>query len=156
VYTATYLFFNEILSRNKMYNFTILPKLVTAFRGPANLDLSLTAMYIRNYTDPDSGMSNCFVQWQYQGYGKLKVRAGKKLYLALIYNYYILAPGNFFQTMDCYANLAVNQSWTISLTGHNLFNTPSIEQRQFTVNSISMQRYELVDRYMMLKVQWSF
>jgi hypothetical protein len=97
-----------------------------------------------------------FDLWQYQGYGKLKVRAGEKIYLAAMYNYYLLAPRNFFNTMDLYANFSLNGAWTFSATVHNLFNASSIVQRQFSVNSASEQRYELVDRYLMIKVQWSF
>jgi hypothetical protein len=58
--------------------------------------------------------------------------------------------------MDLYANFSLNKAWTFSATVHNLFNAPSIIQRQFSVNSVSEQRYELVNRYLIIKAQWSF
>jgi hypothetical protein len=58
--------------------------------------------------------------------------------------------------MDIYSNFSLNQSCTFSATLHNVFNASSIVQRQFSVNSVSEQRFELVDRYLMIKAQWSF
>ena len=139
-----------------MINFSFQPKAVTSFKAPVNLEASFTAMYSRNLTIPENGAGSRFELWQYQGYGKLKLQAGKKIYMAAMYNYYILAPRDFFQTMDLYANFSFSQTWTISGTVHNLFNASSIVQRQFGVNSVSEQRYELVDRYLMIKVQWGF
>lgn len=156
VYSANDLVFNEILSRNKMINLSVQPKAVTSFKAPVNLEASVTAMYNRNLTIPESGDGSRFELWQYQGYGKLKIQAGKKMYMAAMYNYYILAPRDFFQTMDLYANFSFSQAWIFSAAVHNLFNASSIVQRQFGVNSVSEQRYELVGRYLMIKVQRSF
>jgi hypothetical protein len=114
------------------------------------------AMYIENYTIPESGEENRFTAWQCQGYGKLKIKAGKKLYMAAMYNFYILSPKNFFHTMDLYTSLSLNQALNFSLTVHNLFNASTIVQRQFAVNSISEQRYEMVNRYLMVKLQYDF
>jgi hypothetical protein len=113
-------------------------------------------MYVLNKTIPETGTISHFNLWQYQGYGKVKIRAGEKIYLAAMYNYYLLSPQNFFNTMDLYANFSLNQAWVFSATVHNLFNASSIVQRQFGVNSVSEQRFELVDRYLMIKAQWSF
>ncbi len=156
VVSASDLVFNEVLSRNKMNNFSIQPKVVTAFKFPVNLEASLAAMYMLNETIPETGTISRFSLWQYQGYGKLKVRACEKIYFAAMYNYYLLAPRNFFNTMDLYANFSLNKSWTFSATLHNLFNASSIVQRQFSVNSVSEQRYELVNRYLIIKAQWIF
>jgi len=156
VVSASDLYFNEVLSRNNMKNFSILPKLVTAFKFPVNLEASITAMYILNKTIPKTGTISRFNLWQYQGYGKVKIRAGEKIYLAAMYNYYLLSPQNFFNTMDLHANFTLNNAWVLSATVHNLFNASSIVQRQFGVNSVSEQRFELVDRYLMIKAQWSF
>lgn len=156
VFSASDLIFNEVQSRNSMYNFSIMPKAVTAFKFPVNLEASITAMYMLNKTIPQTGTISMFNLWQYQGYGKLKVRAGEKIYIAAMYNYYLLAPRNFFNTMDLYANFSLHKAWTLSVTVHNLFNASSIVQRQFSVNSASEQRYELVNRYLMIKAQWSF
>jgi hypothetical protein len=156
VVSASDLFFNEVLSRNSMKNFSIQPKVVTAFKFPVNLEASITAMYVLNKTIPETGTISRFNLWQYQGYGKVKIRAGEKIYLAAIYNYYLLSPQNFFNTMDLYANFSLNKAWIFSATVHNLFNASSIVQRQFSVNSVSEQRFELVDRYLMIKAQWSF
>jgi hypothetical protein len=156
VVSASDLIFNEVRSRNYMNNFSILPKMVTAFRFPVNLETSITVMYILNKTIPEAGTINRFEVWQYQGYGKVKVRAGEKIYLAAMYNYYLLAPGNFFNTMDLYASFSLNKAWTFSASVHNLFNASSIVQRQFSVNTVSEQRYELVERYLMIKANWSF
>ncbi len=76
--------------------------------------------------------------------------------MATMYNYYVLSPKNFFHSMDLYASYSLNQAWNFSLTVHNLFNASSIVQRQFAVNSISEQRYDLVERYLMVKMQWNF
>jgi hypothetical protein len=156
VYTATTLIFNETVSTNKMRNFSIQPKAVTAFKFPVNLEGSFTSIYVLNSTIPESGETSLFDLWQYQGYGKLKIRVGKKFYMAAIYNYYVLAPRNFFQTMDLYTNITVNKAWVFSLTVHNLFNAAEIAQRQFAVNSITQQRYVLVGRYLLFKAQWTF
>jgi outer membrane receptor protein involved in Fe transport len=156
VYASNRIIFNNVPSKNKMFNISLQQKAVTAFRNPVNLEAIITAIYVLNATVPVSGESSFFNLWQYQGYGKMKVRAGKKLYTALMYNYYILSPGNFFHTMDLYANLEVNKAWIISLTAHNLFNVSTIEQRQFSVNSIAEQRYELVGRYLLIKFQFTF
>jgi hypothetical protein len=156
VFSASDLLFNEVLSRNSMSNFSIQPKLVTGFKFPLNMEASITAMYLQNKTIPKAGIINQFNLWQYQGYGKIKVRAGENFFLALMYNYYLLAPGSFFNTMDLFANFSLNKSWTFSATIHNLFNASSIVQRQFSVNSVFEQRYELVDRYLMIKAQWIF
>lgn len=156
VYSANQLIFNNIPSRNAMRNISFQPKAVTAFVFPVNLEAMFTAMYIENSTIPESGEDSRFTVWQFQGYGKLKIKAGEKLYIAAMYNYYVLSPKNFFHTMDLFASLSLNQAWNFSLTVHNLFNASSIVQRQFGVNSISEQRYDLVERYLMVKMQWNF
>ena len=156
MYNATSLTYNEIISRNKMYNISIQPKLVTAFKGPVNAEASMTGMYTRNKTVPETGTASDFELWQYQGYGKLKVKPGKKAYLAAMYNFYILSPKNFFHTMDLYTNYILNQAFAFSFTVHNLFNSSTIVQRQFGVNSIAEQRFGLVERYLLMKVNWTF
>ncbi|MGL6268253.1 MAG: hypothetical protein ACRC2O_10000, partial [Chitinophagaceae bacterium] len=148
VVSASDLLFNEVLSRNSMKNFSIQPKVVTAFKFPVNFEASISAMYVLNKTIPETGTISRFNLWQYQGYGKVKIRAGEKIYLAAMYNYYLLSPQNFFNTMDLYANYSLNKDWIFSATVHNLFNASSIVQRQFGVNSVSEQRYALVDRYL--------
>lgn len=156
VFTTNQIIFNNVPSRNIMRNVSFHPKAVTAFLFPVNLEATLTAMYIENSTIPENGESSQFKVWQYQGYGKLKIKAGKKLYMAAMYNYYLLSPKNYFHSMDLYASHAINQAWNFSLTVHNLFNSSTIVQRQFAVNSISEQRYDLVKRYLMVKMQWNF
>ena len=113
-------------------------------------------MYILNKTIPEAGAISRFNLWQFQGYGKIKLRVSDKIYVASMYNYYLLSPGNFFNTMDLYANFSLNSAWVFSATVHNLFNASSIVQRQFGVNSVSEQQYELVNRYLMIKAQWNF
>ena len=156
VYSLNQLIFNNVPSRNTMRNFSFQPKAATAFTFPVNLEAMFTAMYIENSTIPESGESSRFKVWQYQGYGKLKIKAGKKIYIATMYNYYVLSPKNFFHSMDLYASLTVNHDLNLSLTVHNLFNAASIVQRQFAVNSISEQRFDLVGRYLLVKMMWSF
>jgi hypothetical protein len=156
VFSINQLKFNNIPSRNTMRNISFQPKAVTAFIFPLNLEAMFTAKYIENSTIPESGEESMFTAWLYEGYGKLKIKAGKKLYMAAMYNFYILSPKNFFDTMDLYANLSLNQALNFSLTVHNLFNSSSIVQRQFAINSVTEQRYELVKRYLMVKVQWNF
>ncbi|MGL6266462.1 MAG: hypothetical protein ACRC2O_01000, partial [Chitinophagaceae bacterium] len=129
---------------------------VTAFKFPVNFEASISAMYVLNKTIPETGTISRVYLWQYQGYGKMKVRTGKKIYTALMYNYYLLSPENLFHSMDLYANLEVNHVWTISMTIHNLFNTSTIEQRHFAVNSKAEQLYELVGRYLLIKAMISF
>ena len=141
VYSSNKLIFNNVPSRNNMRNFSFQPKAVTAFSFPVNLEAMFAAMYIENTTIPETGASSRFNVWQYQGYGKMKIKAGKKIYLATLYNYYVLSPKNFFHSMDMHASFSLNQSWNFSLTLHNLFNSSSIVQRQFGVNSISEQRF---------------
>ena len=156
VYSSNQLIFNNVPSRNAMRNFKFQPRAATAFTFPVNLEAMFTAIYIENSTIPESGESSRFKVWQYQGYGKLKIKAGKKIYMATMYNYYVLSPKNFFHSMDLYASLSLNQVWNFSLTVHNLLNSSSIVQRQFGVNSISEQRFDLVERYLLVKVQWNF
>jgi len=156
VYSSSRLIFNNVPSRNAMRNISFQPKVVTAFSFPVNLEAVFAAMYIENTTIPETGEGSRFNVWQYQGYGKMKIKAGKKIYLATMYNYYILSPKNFFHSMDLYASYSLNQAWNFSLTVHNLFNASSIVQRQFAVNSISEQRFDLVERYLMVKMQWNF
>ena len=156
VYSSSLLIFNNVPSRNAMRNISFQPKAVTAFSFPVNLEAVFAAMYIENTTMPETGEGSRFNVWQYQGYGKLKIKAGKKIYMAAMYNYYVLSPKNYFHSMDLYASYSLNQAWNFSFTVHNLFNASSIVQRQFGVNSISEQRYDLVGRYLMVKMQWNF
>jgi hypothetical protein len=156
VYSSNRLILNNIPSRNAMRNISFQPKAVTAFTFPVNLEAMFTAMYIENTTIPETGEGSRFNVWQYQGYGKMKIKAGKKIYMAAMYNYYLLSPKNFFHSMDLYASYSLNKIWNVSFTIHNLFNASSIVQRQFGVNAISERMYELVNRHFMTKLQFDF
>jgi hypothetical protein len=148
--------YNKEPSWNRTGNLRIHPRWVSAFRSKFNAEFAITAQYTRNTTVPDKGQPSIFYQWQHQGYAKLKLALSEKLFAALQYYGYRLSAGNYFGSMDLYSKWNISSAWSLALYGHNLLQSRVIEQRQFAVNTQSVQSFVLVNRYVMARVQWQF
>jgi hypothetical protein len=150
------LVFNDEPGVNRMGNARFQAGWVSAFRGIFNAELSLAGWYTRNATFPDNGEDGVFSQWQYQGLARLRARFSDKLLATCLYNGYVLFTNNYFQSLDFHMKWTLNRSWSFSLNGHNLFGSSQIVQRQFYPNSKSVKAYQLVERYVLARVQWQF
>lgn len=150
------LLFNGIQSRNHSRSLGLQQKILTAFKGPVNLEASFKETVLRNSTIPASGLGSSFSQVQYEAHGKLKINTGKIFYVALLYNHYLLAKGSHFHSMDMFVNLQTTGPVQFSLTASNLFNSTSLWERSFSVNSLVDNRVSLVGRYILFDVRFTF
>lgn len=148
--------FNEMPARNLSGNISLKQKMITAFAGPINLELSVTGSRLNNKTIQSSGSSNTFHQWQYEAHGKLKMNPGKRSYTALVYNLNSLSPKNFFHSMDLFFDIQTAGSLHFSITARNLFNATSLWKRSFSINSYTENQVALVGRYVLFEVRFDF
>ncbi len=152
----TNMIINGLSSNNNMSTTRLMGKMITALKWPVNVELFGTAMYVRNKTRPVNGDWIAQEFWQYQASSKVKVQLSDKLYIAVLYQYRQLAKPSRFQTMDLFGQYIVGPSLRFSVNVHNLFNSPALVQQFVTASQYGEQRFELMKRYVLLKVDWSF
>jgi hypothetical protein len=147
---------NGLRSNNDISTTRLVGKMVTGLKWPVNVELSGTALYVCNKTRSVNGEWIAQEFWQYQASSKVKVQLSEKLYLAALYQYRQLATPSRFQTMDLFTQFIINPAVRVSLNAHNLFNSPALVQQFVTASQYGEQRFELMKRYFLFKVDWSF
>jgi hypothetical protein len=147
---------NGLSTNNHVSNIKLIGKMITGFKWPLNLELSGAALYTQNKTRAIKGEWMVRSFWQYQASSKLKMQFSEKLYVAAVYQYMQFAKPNSFQTMDLFAQYIINSSVRFSVNAHNLFNSPALVQQFVTASQYGEQRFQLMKRYFLFKVDWSF
>lgn len=148
--------FNGVSTENRSSQFSAEPKFSSAFKGKVNAEGSFRLTYTLNRSIPEAGLASDFTQWQYQGSAKLKLRMSSRIYGALQWMAYRLAPGSVFMGGDLYLKWNPAPAWSVALYGHNLLQQGRIEQKLLAPNSISIQGFDLVSRYGLLRVAVQF
>jgi hypothetical protein len=131
-------------------------RLISAAPFPVNIELSYMANRITNRISTISGSDMGARQWQHISMARLKSRFAEKVSTTILYAYRILQEGNVFQTIDLYARWKASNSFSFSLTGHNLTDARMLALRSLYMNATTDQRVSLVGRYILLGLEWSF
>ena len=148
------IYINNILKDNILNSASTQFKWITAFPLPVNIELSARVSYFENYTVTQANIKNQLSQ--YQGYGKMKINFSQRFYSSIFYNYYLLATNNSFKKIDIYAVIKATKNCSISLTVHNLLNTSKIEQKTISPTSTDINEFQLIQRYFLGKISFSF
>jgi hypothetical protein len=148
------IFINSVLKDNIYNSAGTQIKWITAFPLPVNIELSARGSYFENYTAGQTTKKNKL--WQYQGYGKVKINFSQRFYSSIFYNYYVLTTNNSFKKVDMYAVFKASKKCSISITVHNLLNTSKIEQKTISATSIDINEFQLIQRYFLGKISFSF
>jgi hypothetical protein len=147
---------NGLSTNNNVSNIKWIGKMITGFKWPVNFELSGAALYTQNKTRAVKGEWIVRSFWQHQASSKLKMQFSEKLYIAAVYQYMLFAKPNRFQTMDVFGQYNINSGVRISFNVHNLFNSPALVQQIVTASQYGEQRFQLMKRYFLFKVDWSF
>lgn len=147
---------NGLSTSNSVSNLKLIGKMITGFKWPVNLELTGATLYTQNKTRAIKGEWIVKSFWQYQASSKIKMQFTEKIYIAAVYQYLQFAKPNSFQTMDVFGQYIINSSVRLSVNVHNLFNSPALVQQFVTASQYGEQRFELMKRYFLFKVDWSF
>jgi hypothetical protein len=145
--------FDGLATQNQVMQIRVEPMFTTAMKGFLNAEGSLVFTYSTNRSSPEKGTSTVFSQWQQQGYFKLKARISTTLYIAAQYNGYRLSRDSYVQGLDAVVRWSPKGVWSFTVTGHNLLQVRSVQQRSFGVNSQSLNGFALVGRYLFARVE---
>ena len=74
----------------------------------------------------------------------------------MVYQYVQFAKPSIFQSIDIFGNYQLNERFRFSLNVHNLLNSQSLIQQFVTPNQYGEQRFRLMKRYLLFKIDWSF
>ena len=129
-------------------NYSLESRLSTGFKIPFNIEIRATITGFRGSWN--GGPSN--LNQQYTINQKLKWTIGKKAYSAIAWNYSVLSSGNSFNGLDLFLNWHINPMFNVSLKGTNLLNTAVVAEKFVTPYTFSISEYQLVRRYVLLRV----
>jgi hypothetical protein len=147
---------NQAPGRTDLNQLSFQLKVISAYMFPLNTEFTFSPGWIRQETTAGGtgALESSF--WQYSGYGKIRLILKRGLQASLVYNYYRLSPASFFHTMDGYLFLRSGKKVTVSTQLHNLFGAGQINQRTLQYNQVAERRFDLVDRYILVKLAWQF
>ncbi len=149
-------FINDLLNSNIIMSLRTQGKYVTAYKLPVNLEASFTVIYLGNSLSSNVRDTDKHGLWQYEGYAKLKIDFSKKLYSNLLYGFYLLSPNSEYKTLDIFSVYRYDKKWTFSVTMHNLLNDQILTQKNISSNSLNQYSFNLVGRYVLGKIGFSF
>ena len=139
---------NHEYGKSIMANYSLETRWSTGFKIPLNVEVKASMAGFRGSWN--GGPSN--LNQQYTINQKLKWSIYKKAYSAIAWNYSVLSTGSRFSGVDLFVNWLINPMFTVSLTGRNLLDRVVIEEKFVTPFTFSVSEYQLVRRYILLKL----
>ena len=132
----------------KSLTYSIEGRWSTGLSFPFNLETRARVIWYEGQWQEQNNHSRQFYFME-----KIKFSAGKSIYAALIWNYYILSEASRFNGIDAFINWAPEGKWRFSLQGSNLLNAANIIDKKVLPYSSSLSSYHLVGRYLLLRAE---
>ncbi|MCC1485319.1 outer membrane beta-barrel family protein [Winogradskyella immobilis] len=127
--------------------------LKTAFNLPVNIENTITHLYNINESQ------GIFENQSIENKLKLLIKPSKQFFVNIIYNLFVpdINSSNSFSFLESQLNYQPkNKNWQLSLSGINLLNERFFEQISTTDFSISRNRFNLLNRYILFNFNYSF
>jgi hypothetical protein len=129
-------------------NYSVEARWSTGFKFPFNLEIrAMTAGFRGSW---DGGPLN--LNQQYAFNPKMKWTIGKKAYSAIAWSYSVLSTSNHFSGFDLFMNWSINPMFTVSMKGINLLNSSVIAEKFISPYTFSISEYQLVRRYLLIRL----
>jgi hypothetical protein len=125
---------------------------VSGFHWPVNAELKTSVIYSTGRWNQGESKRN----WQYEWSFKLKFKPNGTFYSALAWHAYELSQKKIFQGLDLYVSHKMGPSFLLTLTGSNLLNIGRLADKTVMPYSKSETGYFLVERYLLVSVNWRF
>jgi hypothetical protein len=126
----------------------------TAFDFPVNFESNISLAYSKSESDSQ----NAFTVSSIHNYIKLKFKPSKKLFFSVTSNFYnpdLNETDNFFFLDALFRYRPTNRKWEANLIMRNLGNELNFEQTRTTDISTTVFRSNLLQRHILLNIEWN-
>jgi hypothetical protein len=147
---------NSAWNARRMSNTAWELRSASGWKGKLNMEASWRWEHTRISTLFEDGTSRQYTSDLFRSQVKWKFRMNERLYAATALQYLHMDGLSGFPAWDAFFSWNIGGGLQCSVEAHDILGMKSISLRNISPESYSTNRYQLVPRYVMAKVDWSF